>query len=119
MESSEEDFPADGIANIFGKSEGEDDFSGINFTHPNNKNWETDEDGSKTHRFNELNPHKVFSISMLVQQSMNYLDGQMNDFKLRRTQSQTNTKLPLNLNNINEPITETAELEPTLVYFLQ
>ena len=47
MESSEEeDFSDDDIADVFGESE--DEFGGFNFTLPDNINWETDGDGSKT-----------------------------------------------------------------------
>lgn len=38
MESSEEDFSDYDIANIFGESEGEDDFGGFNFSLPDNIN---------------------------------------------------------------------------------
>lgn len=60
MESSEEDF-SDDIVDIFGEREDADDFSGFNFTLPDNINWETDEDGAKMLQFYEQNPRKVFS----------------------------------------------------------
>ena len=138
MESSEEeDFSDDDIADIFGESEDEDDFGGFNFTLPDNINWETDGDGSKTRRFYKRKHRKVFS-HLNIGPTISELPGEkrpidifqlfISDEMLERIAQWTNEwfqvkkfaepnkhKAPV------EPITDIAELPtlPTLVYYLQ
>ena len=53
--SEEEDFSDDDLVDVFGESEDEDDFVGLNFTLPDDIHWETDDDGAKTRRFYDDN----------------------------------------------------------------
>ena len=69
MESSDDD-----IADIFGKSDDEEEFGGFNFTLPANINWENDDDGSKTCQYYTANPHTVFNRN--VGPAINELPGE-------------------------------------------
>ena len=60
LSSEHEDFSDDNLVNIFGESEDEDDCACFNFTLPDGINWETDDNGGKTRRLYDDNPHMVF-----------------------------------------------------------